>query len=104
MALDKLGTIWGSFIFGQKIKFFMILDGFPGSGGDRSEEPCLVINSSWPLFFRFSAPPLDIFARNHFLIMFMNYPEPQGRRGAAEERPNREWLAAFFSCQIHHFL
>ena len=64
----------------------------------------LIYISSNCAFLCFSFSPLGIFARNHFLIMFMNYPEPQGRRGAAGERPNREWLAAFFICQILTFL
>ena len=43
MTLDHRGMNTGSFIFGQKIKFFMIFKGFPCSGGGRPEEPCLVI-------------------------------------------------------------
>ena len=36
--------------------------------------------------------------------MFMKYPEPQGRAGAAGGRPEWEFLTVLFFCQIQHFL
>ena len=50
----------------------------------------------------------DISARNHFLVMFLNYPEPQGvsqgHAGAAGGRLESELYRAFFICRIRGFL
>ena len=51
-------------------------------------------------FLCFSSSPLGIFARNHFLIMFMKYPEPQGRAGAAGDRLEPDSQRVPFFCQI----
>ena len=44
------------------------------------------------------------FARKHFPRMLVNYPEPQGRRGAAGGRPEWEFLTVPKICQILYFL
>ena len=36
--------------------------------------------------------------------MFVKYPEPQGRAGAAGGRPEWKFLSVFFFCQIPYFL
>ena len=54
--------------------------------------------------FSFSSPPLDIFIRNHFLIMPSTYPEPEERAGAVRRRPEPEFLCVPFFCRIYTLL
>ena len=96
MTLDHRGMNTGSFIFGPKIKFFMIFKDFLVLGEAALRSLALIYISSNCAFLCFSFSPLGIFARNHFLIMFMKYPEPQGRAGAAGAAWSRIPNACFF--------
>ena len=96
-AQGQPGNNLGEFNFRSKFHHF---HGFRWIQDGPGEAVLRVHGVAYCAFLCFSSSPLDIFARNHFLIVFMKYPEPQGRAGAAGGRLEPDSQRVFIFWQI----